>query len=161
MTTDLISYLRRYRPGMTREEVAVAAGVSIATLTRRLREGLDADEVIRAARHVGASPTEALLELGMLEQHDVRRVAAVDALDTVPERVLLEELLGRALEREDTDAADRQEAGLPPAAPQRFAPVIDVAFGRPDPDAELDALPAVADEGADHEGEDEARERHP
>jgi len=155
---DWITYLRRYRPAMTREEVAVAASISIATLTRRLREGLDADEVIRAARAVGASPAEALLELGLLDATDVRRVAVVDALDTVPERVLLEELLERAREREDTDAADREEAGLPPAAPARFAPVVDVAFGTRDV---LDVELSAADDAADYEGEDDANARHP
>lgn len=158
MPADWITYLRRYRPAMTREEVAVAASISIATLTRRLREGLDADEVIRAARAVGASPAEALLELGLLDATDVRRVAVVDALDTVPERVLLEELLERAREREDTDAADREEAGLPPAAPARFAPVVDVAFGTRDV---LDVELSAADDAADYEGEDDANARHP
>lgn len=152
VTTDLIAYLRRYRPGMTREEVAVAAGISIATLTRRLREGLDADEVMRAARNVGASPTEALLELGMLEPADVRKVAAVDALNTVPEVTLLEELLDRARGRHDDDAADREEAGLPPAPPTRFVP-------RVVPVSEVDGtLADAADDAADWQREDEERE---
>jgi|GEM_PF-1062278 len=154
--TDLISYLRRYAPAMTREEVAVAAGISIATLTRRLREGLDADEVIRAARHVGASPTEALMALGMLEPHDVRAVAAVDTLDTVPERVLLEELLGRAREREETDDVDREDAGLPPAPPARFVPRVVTDEPVSDPH---ETIADAADDAASWEHEDEERER--
>ena len=135
------------------EEVATAAGISIATLTRRLREGLDADEVMRAARHVGASPTEALMALGMLEPDDVRTVAAVEALDTVPEVTLLEQLLERARGRADAEDADREEAGLPPAPPARFVPrVVEVS----------DVDGTLADAADDHAGwdvEDEERER--
>lgn len=147
MSTDWISYMREHRPAITREEIAVAAGISIATLTRRLREGLDADEVIRAARSVGASPTDALLSLGMLTADDLRAIAAVDAIDTVPETVLLEELLERARSREAAEAADRQDAGLPPAPPARFVPRI-VEPQLPDLD-ELAARHGNHDEGDD------------
>lgn len=156
MPTDLITYLRRYRPAMSREEVATAAGISIATLTRRLREGLDADEVMRAARYVGASPTEALIALGMLEPDDVRSVAAADSLENVPERVLLEELLERAREREGADDADRQEAGLPPAPPARFVPRIVPNSGVSDLN---ETIADAADDAVDWEREDEERER--
>jgi len=96
---NLVAYLRRYRPGMSREEVATACGVSIATLTRRLREGLDTAEVIRAARYFGASPTEALLELGVLEVNDVRRHVAIEGLHAVSETTLISELLRRTADR--------------------------------------------------------------
>lgn len=129
MSTDLLAYLRRYKPGMTREEAAHACGISIATLTRRLREGLDADEVIRAAKYVGASPTEALMALGLLASDDVRRVAATDSLETVASRTLLEELLERSLAEADADDHDREEAGLPPSPPTRLKRV-DVSYPR-------------------------------
>lgn len=123
MSTDLITYLRRYRPDMTREEVAIAAGISVATLTRRLREGLDADEVIRASQYVGASPTEALMELGMLAPDDVQRAAGTSTVEQVAERVLIEELLSRAYTQEAAVDADREEAGIPRLPPRRYSAV--------------------------------------
>lgn len=142
--TDWIEYLRRYRPAMSREEVAVAAEISVATLTRRLRDGLDADEVIRSARAVGASPTEALMVLGLLAPDDVHTTAATSSLATVSERTLLEELLARAVERDTSEAVDREEAGLPPAPHPRFVLVSDPgemldyeAAKEGDPDEEL------------------------
>lgn len=143
VTTTLMEFLRRYRPGITREEAAVAAGISLATLARRLREGLNADEVMRAAQYVGASPVEALLELEIIKHEDVRVAAAVRSLEAVPDRTLIEELLARAIEREGADASDREEAGLPPSTRGRFeyikggGTVIDVAYRSvSEPDAE-------------------------
>lgn len=97
--TTLMSYLRQHARRITREEVAQAAGISVATLSRPLRDGLVADEVIRAARHVGASPTDALVSLGLLERADVLSVATTPALNTVSESDLLKELLQRARDR--------------------------------------------------------------
>jgi transcriptional regulator with XRE-family HTH domain len=144
-----MSYLRRYRPGMSREEVAIAAGVSIATLARRLREGLDADEVMKAARAIGAPLVEALIELGLLASAEIDAVTQLMSIDQAPDRVLLEELLARSREREPADNTDREEAGLPPAAPHRFT-------AAPDP---ADELADAADDTADWQGEDEGRER--
>jgi transcriptional regulator with XRE-family HTH domain len=148
MSTDLMSYLRRYRPGISREEVAVAAGVSIATLARRLREGLDADEVMKAARAIGAPPVEALIELGLLASAEIDAVTRSTSIDQAPDRVLLEELLARSIEAEPVDAHDREEAGLPPVPPSRFT----VA---PDP---ADELADAADDTPDWAREDEERE---
>lgn len=120
MATDLVGYLRRYRPSISREEVAIAAGISIATLTRRMREGFEASEVIRAAHALGASPVEALVELGYVSLDDVRRVAGTSALDLLADRELLEELLIRAHADEATVLHDREEAGLPAPSPSRF-----------------------------------------
>lgn len=154
MSKDLIAFLRQYKPGMTREEVAHACGISIATLTRRLREGLDADEVIRAATYVGASPTEALIALGLLAPDDVRKVAATDALDTVSSRVLLEELLERAIAEEGADEHDREAAGLPPSPPRRLRS-IDLSYPR-----ETIRTPAAASD-ADIDREVEAHQEGP
>ncbi len=145
-----MTYLRRYRPGITREEAAVASGVSIATLTRRLREGLDADEVMRAAKYVGASPTEALIALGLLAPDDVRKVAATESIETLSDRVLLEELLSRAIEQEGADDFDREQVGLPPSPPARFAPrSIDVS----DPGESITLRAAASDVDIDTEVE--------
>lgn len=155
VTTTLMEYLKRYRPGMTREEAAIAAGISLATFARRLREGLDADEVIAMARYVGASPVEALLELSLIEHSDVRAVSAATHLETLSDRVLLEELLARAVGRESADEADREEAGLPPSPPARFDvvhPVHDIdasALAATDDDAVVE-LPRAARHG-DHD----------
>ncbi|MBO9556727.1 hypothetical protein [Cellulomonas sp.] len=156
MPTDLMSYLRRYRPGLTREEAALVCGVSIATLSRRLREGLDADEVLRAARAIGAPPVEALVELGLLATSEVDEATQATSVESAPDRVLLEELLERARERDAVDAADRDEAGLPPAPPARFVP-------RVVPEAVVsdlhETIADAADDAADWEHEDEERER--
>lgn len=144
VSIDLISYLRRYRPDMTREEVAIAAGISLATLTRRLREGLDADEVIRASQYVGASPTEALMELGMLAPDDVQRAAGTNTVEQVAERVLIEELLSRAYSQEATVDADREEAGLPRLPPRRYS-AVERAFANALEDAAESATTPTVD----------------
>jgi hypothetical protein len=141
---------------MTRDEVAAAAGLSPATFKRREREGFQADEIIRVAGAVGASPTAALVALGVLDAQDVRGVAALDSLAGLPELALLEELLDRARLR----VADVEPVEPVPAP--GLAAVVRLVPGATsrEPLSDLhETIADAADDAADWEREDEERER--
>ena len=105
-----MTYLRTEIPSVTREQIAVAAGVSIATLTRRIREGFETGEIIRICRALDVDVVSALVELGHLTLDEVRRAAALGSLDVVTDRELLEELLGRT--DENTGALSQADVTL-------------------------------------------------
>jgi hypothetical protein len=80
-----------------REEIAVALGASISTVTRRQRDGFLADEVIAAARYFELSPIVALVDLGYLTSAELEAVAQLrtDSLETYSDVDLAEEMLRR------------------------------------------------------------------
>lgn len=82
---------------ISREELAAALGLSTATLSRRRAEGFPAAEIITAAQAFGLSPTQALVDLGVLDRTDV--AGSINNITTMSERELLDELLVRQARR--------------------------------------------------------------
>lgn len=62
---------------VTADDIATALGVSRATATRRLTEGLNPGDVIKASRALGVNPVDALVDLGHLAHGE-----AMDFLDS-------------------------------------------------------------------------------
>ena len=63
---------------VTREEIAVAAGISVATYGRRKSDRFPAGEVIAVSRHFGLSPAKVLLDLDYLTIDEVLEAAGSD-----------------------------------------------------------------------------------
>lgn len=157
---NLDDYLtERLHRRVTREEVALALGVSVATLGRRKAAGFTADDVIAAARRFGLSTITALVDFGYLTQADLDRagVIADTPLHDLTDVELAEEMLRRvraggphpALTEPLTDHhADVRE--LHPSHPGG-APVSDL----------YDTLADAADDAPDWEAETDGLTREP
>ena len=99
-------------------EIAAAAEMSTATYHRRASgAGLHPDEVTRVAREFDLNPAVLLVDLGVLTAADVASAAGAMGLDGMSDSQILEELLGRAQQRERTgpevvvirEAVDRED----------------------------------------------------
>lgn len=70
--TDFRDWLNRvHRQRITANDVADTLGISRATATRKLLEGLDAGDIITLCRNVNVNPVQALVDLGHLEEPEV------------------------------------------------------------------------------------------
>ncbi|WHP18806.1 hypothetical protein [Cellulomonas sp. ES6] len=93
-----------------REEIALAIGASISTVTRRMRDGFPVDEIIQAARYFGLSPLDALVQLGYLKSSEVGQLVVMKDLSDYTDVELATEMLRRASERSTTSGV-----AMPPA----------------------------------------------
>jgi hypothetical protein len=74
---------------VSREEIALAAGISVATYGRRKSDRFPAGEVIAVSRHFGLSPAKVLLDLDYLTFDEILAAAGSDGT-TVAESTDLE-----------------------------------------------------------------------
>lgn len=84
---------------VTPAEISTLLGYSTATFYRRESAGWPASDLITIAQRYGLSPTRLLLDMGALELDDVRRAGEAKGIEGVSDIDLLNELLGRALDR--------------------------------------------------------------
>lgn len=89
-----------YGRKVSREEIAMALGVSIATYARRKAKRFTSDELIRVAQHFGMSPTMLLVDCGALTPEDAARAGQEFGMSGLTDVEILNELMGRAQERE-------------------------------------------------------------
>lgn len=94
--TSLLWYLSRtIGRDVTREELAFALGASLSTVTRRMRDGFGADEVIQACRHFKISPLEALVYFRFLTPEEAGRAGGDKSVRDFTDLDLAHELLRR------------------------------------------------------------------
>lgn len=84
---------------VTPAEISTLLGYSTATFYRRESAGWPASDLITIAQRYSMSPTRLLLDMGALELDDVRRAGEAKGIEGVSDIDLLNELLGRALDR--------------------------------------------------------------
>ena len=146
---------------VSREEVALALGVSVATLGRRKADRFSADDVITAARRFDISPIAALVDFGYLTHADLETLSlsADTTLTAASDLELAEEMLRRVRDggaHDDLTAPlDDQHASVRHLRP---APVHPNGPAASDPHDML-GLADAADDTPDWEREDEERER--
>lgn len=104
---------------VTPAEISTLLGYSTATFYRREATTWPASELITIAERYGLSPTRLLLDMEVLSVDDVRRVGEAKGIEGVSDLDLLNELLGRALDRvarhgEDAVAPTREGPAGPP-----------------------------------------------
>ncbi|AXQ51875.1 transcriptional repressor [Gordonia phage Catfish] len=90
----------------TREELAIAVGVSVSTIDRRRGEGFTLDEVLSVAEYFELSKVETLLAYGAIELEDVLRNADADGamVATTSTAALAAEVARRLAEGEGATA---------------------------------------------------------
>ncbi|QDH85073.1 immunity repressor [Gordonia phage Dardanus] len=104
----------------TREELAIATGVSAATIGRRKDEGFSLDEMLAILDYFGESRTAALIALGTLDLRDVMDQVGADGrlVDTTSTAELAAEV-ARRLGNEAGDSSDMQRGRTPKAGRSR------------------------------------------
>lgn len=79
-----------------RRRIAAHVGMEQSTLNRQMASGEPAPEtVVRIARAYGASPVEGLTILGLINESEVQRAAAMAALESASDQDIVAEVLRR------------------------------------------------------------------
>ncbi|MBW4813134.1 hypothetical protein [Rhodococcus qingshengii] len=122
---------------VSREEIALAAGISVATYGRRKSDQFPADEVIAVSRHFNLSPAKVLLDLDYLTLEEILAAAGSDGA-TVAESTDLElaEALVERL-RESDPAIDNVRALTFKDQPQEID-ILDLPYVAHEPAEGLD-----------------------
>ena len=121
-----VDYLRRITPGLTRKDIAHAAGIDVSGVSRWLNgtSRPSPEKVIDFARGIGKPPIEALIAAGYLEDGDVNgQVELVQSVDELPDEMLVDELRGRLLDRRG-DQSQHGGSLSPPAWKPREEPRV-------------------------------------
>lgn len=106
MDATLLWYLSRsLHRDVQREELAFALGASISTITRRMRDGFQPDEVIQAARYFRLSPLDALVQLGYLRPSEIETKVETKDLSDYTDLEIATEMLRRVQDGSATRAA--------------------------------------------------------
>lgn len=101
MSTQLIEYLERVLDrAITREELAVSLGMSVATVDRRRNSQFSLDEKLKAIDYFNLSRTDALVAWGVLELGEVMDSIGADGklVDSTSTVILAEEVARRLRE---------------------------------------------------------------
>lgn len=104
---------------LSREELALALDISVATLNRRKQSGFSADDVIAASRHFGLAPVGALVACGHLAQADVDAAAQSASIEGFSDMDIAQEIMRRVQEGTASRlASDPLDEGHPAAVSQ-------------------------------------------
>ena len=99
------TWLRRISNGTSDRSIAAELGIQNTALSRWNREdSVPAEQVIKIARHYGASFYEGLRAAGFLTDEDLARAGITFDLERTSSQMMLEELLRRALVSERMEA---------------------------------------------------------
>ncbi|MGW6017813.1 hypothetical protein ACWFNS_07405 [Oerskovia enterophila] len=123
---------------VSREEIALAAGISVATYGRRKSDQFPADEVIAVSRHFELSPAKVLLDLDYLTIDEILAAAGSNG-STIAESTELElaEALVERL-RESDPAVDNVRELTFKDQPQEID-ILDLPYVAHEPDEDIDA----------------------
>lgn len=122
---------------VTAEEIATALGVSRATATRRLVDGMDPGDVIKLSRALRVNPVEALVDLGHLTHGEAMDFLDSDGqlVDTAEDGELAIELARRlnpATRAPEIDELAARRSNTPPADVSPLAYVADSSPDEPE-----------------------------
>lgn len=124
MTQTLPAYLAdALDRKVSREELAVALGISVATLNRRKQDGFSADDIIRAVRYFGLSPVKALVQCGLISQEDVNASAGVASIEGFSDLDIAQEMVRRVAAGTASDMASAPLDRNHPAVVREFRDV--------------------------------------
>ena len=128
-TKEVLSSLARHR--VTAQEIADILGTSRNTINKRMKDGFDASDIIKAARGLGINPVTALQELGYVTIDEV--YGFLDRGGVLLETALKVELASTVAAQVD-DLAERRKRNTM-SDPAGTMPEGAVADSSPDEDA--------------------------
>ena len=126
-TKEVLSSLARHR--VTAQEIADILGTSRNTINKRMKDGFDASDIIKAARGLGINPVTALQELGYVTIEEVVYRLAEESL---PAKLKVE--LASTVAAQVDDLAERRKRNTM-SDPAGTMPEGAVADSSPDEDA--------------------------
>ena len=145
-TKEVLSSLARHR--VTAQEIADILGTSRNTINKRMKDGFDASDIIKAARGLGINPVTALQELGyvtidevygfldrggvLLETAPIEEVVYRLAEESLPAKLKVE--LASTVAAQVDDLAERRKRNTV-SDPAGMIPEGAVADSSPDEDA--------------------------